>query len=78
MKNYILNVLGALTQGLNTILGGDRDQSFSSRSYEAMLTGKWWGRAAVTIIDALFYPFDGKGHCEQSYNSDTERTYTHG
>ena len=65
-----------MTQSLNMLLGGDQDQSFSSRSYEAMLVGRPWGRLAVTLIDALFYPIAGRGHCAGAYASDTERTYS--
>jgi hypothetical protein len=73
MKTYLIGVLGALTQLLNALLGGDRDQSFSSRSFEARLTGKAWGYLAVPLGDLLFFwqPF----HCLNAYLSDTERTY---
>jgi hypothetical protein len=71
-KEYIINVLGTLTQGLNTLLGGNRDQSFSSRSYEAKQVGKWWGSTSVFLIELIF----GKGHCERAFLSDTERTYS--
>lgn len=78
LRAYLINILGSLTQGLNSLLGGDRDQSFSSRSYEAKLTGKAWGKVAVFLVDALFYPFGGSGHCKRSYEADTERTYNRG
>jgi hypothetical protein len=71
MKPYVLRVLSMLTQGLNTLLGGNEDQSFSSRSFEARSVGRPWARAAVPLLDLVF----GKNHCERSFNSDTERTY---
>lgn len=75
-RSYIINVLGTLTQGLNSLLGGNRDQSFSSRTYEAFVAGKRWGRIVLPLIDTLFYPFGGWGHCARAYTSDTERTYS--
>lgn len=70
---WALNVLAAWSQGWNAIWGGHRDQSFSSRSYEAALLGKRWGRVAVALIDGLF--FFQAGHCRRAYQSDDERTY---
>jgi hypothetical protein len=66
-------VLAAWSQFWNAIWGGHRDQSFSSRAYEARLLGKRWGRIAVAIIDRLFF-FD-PGHCRRAYASDDERSY---
>lgn len=71
MKKYITSIAGAWSQLWNAIWGGNRDQSFSSRSYEARLTGRLWGHLAVPMIDAVFY----KGHCRDAYYSDDERTY---
>ena len=71
MRGWLFSVAGAWSQFWNAVWGGNRDQSFSSRSYEARLLGKRWGKVAVPMIDALF----GKGHCEAAYRSDDERTY---
>jgi hypothetical protein len=72
LKAYLINCGGTLTQGLNTLLGGNRDQSFCSRAYEAKLLGKWWPKAIIPPLELIF----GKGHCERAYFSDTERTYS--
>lgn len=74
MIGWLLNVLGALSQFLNSFWGGDRDQSFSSRSWEAKISGRWWGGIAVAVVDALFW-FQ-PDHCRRAYESDSERTYT--
>lgn len=74
MTRWALNVLAAWSQFWNAIWGGHRDQSFSSRSYEAKLLGKRWGRIAVPIVNAVF--FWEPDHCRRAYLSDNERTYS--
>jgi hypothetical protein len=54
---YIKNLLIALDQLVNTICGGDPDETISSRA------AKWHPWLAV-IIDRLF--FWQPNHCEQS------------
>lgn len=71
MRRWANSVLAAWSQFWNAVWGGNRDQSFSSRSYEARLVGRWWGRIAVPVIDFVL----GKGHCSVAYYSDDERTY---
>ncbi len=73
MIRYLFNILAAVSQFGNALLGGDRDQSFSARAYEASLVGKWWGHAAVAAVNTLF--FFQPGHCARAYRSDNERTY---
>lgn len=71
MRAWFVAVTAAWSQFWNCFWGGNRDQSFSSRSWEASLRGRRWGRISVRIVDCLF----GAGHCEGAYNSDDERTY---
>lgn len=73
LRQWIVAVCGAWSQLWNTILFGNRDQSFSSRAWEARLLGKWWGRPAVALINRLFW-FE-PDHCRRAYESDEERTY---
>lgn len=73
MKAWAFNVIAAWSQFWNAFWGGNRDQSFSSRSYEARLLGKWWGYIAVPVVNALFL---NRNHCEEAYRSDDERTYS--
>ena len=73
MKRYLVNVIASWSQFWNAFWGGNRDQSFSSRSYEAFITGRTWGRFAVLFVNLLFLdPL----HCPSAYHSDDERTYT--
>lgn len=73
MTRWALNVLAAWSQMWNAFWGGHRDQSFSSRSYEAMLAGKWWGKIAVVVVNRLFWW--EQDHCRRAFLSDDERTY---
>lgn len=71
MREWFISVTAAWSQFWNAFWGGNRDQSFSSRSWEAKTVGKWWGKYSVIVVDFMF----GTGHCEGAYLSDDERTY---
>lgn len=63
-------VLLAIDQLVNTIFGGYADESISSRSHRAYVSGKRkWTR---NVINALF--FWQKDHCKEAYESEIERT----
>lgn len=67
MRRYLRNLAIALDQGLNTLLGGDPDETISSRVGRAAQAGKRWGRTAERIIDRLFiWLGEGPGHCQRS------------
>ena len=71
MKSYVFNHLIAFDQWLNVLLGGDPDESLSSRAHRMRLKKhKYWGWLA-NAIDGLF--FWEKNHCENSYISEIER-----
>jgi hypothetical protein len=74
MSGWFLGVCGAWSQFWNAVWGGDRDQSFSSRSWEAKLLGRFGASLMVVLIDLLF--FFEKNHCQRAYESDTERSYS--
>lgn len=61
MKRYLFNLLLCLTQTLNAILGGDPDESLSSRCAKKH---PW----AAAVIDRLFW-FDPR-HCSTSLEKD--------
>jgi len=63
-------VLIALDQLANAVLGGSADETISSRAWKAKLRGKVWGAIAAHVIDALFYPIEGPGHCERAAEWD--------
>lgn len=63
-------VLLAIDQLVNTIFGGYADESISSRSHRAYVSGKRkWTR---NLINALF--FWQIDHCKEAYESEIERS----
>ena len=66
----------ALDQWLNTWIGGDPDETLSSRAHRLRCKGhKYWGWTAGAI-DRLFFWQDG--HCEASYRAEVERRQSRG
>lgn len=60
----------ALDQLVNTIFGGFADETISSRSHRAYVSGKRkWTR---NVINALFFWQDD--HCKEAYESELSRT----
>lgn len=71
MKQYLLNHAIAFDQWLNVWLGGDPDETLSSRAHRMRTKRqKYWYWLANTI-DAIF--FWQSGHCESSYHSELIR-----
>lgn len=67
MKRYLLNLLIAADQGWNAALGGDPDETISSRVGRGALAGSRLARTAERIIDALFFHLTGeRDHCRNS------------
>lgn len=66
MSAWLLRVLIAADQLINAILGGDEDETISSRCWKAKVRGDWRGSCAVSFIDMIF----GRGHCERSVEWD--------
>lgn len=62
---YILNVLIALDQLINTLIGGSPDETLSARAYRNEQQGKVLGKVFRPVIDFIFW-FD-KEHCKTSY-----------
>ena len=52
-ESYPHRVLVALDQCCNVVLGGDPDETISSRSARAAARGDWWGRAMLWWLDKL-------------------------
>lgn len=65
---YLWKVLVALDQLVNTVLGGEPDETISSRAGKAKLRGKRWGCLLCNFLDW----FDG-GHCEKAIEPDEGR-----
>lgn len=65
----LFQVLVALDQLVNTCFGGYADETISSRSYRAYISGKRkWTR---NLINAIF--FLQEDHCKEAYESEIER-----
>ena len=66
MKRYILNILISIDQFVNTIFGGDPDETISSRTGKAVLNTKSWFAHRLNA----FLNFFEKGHSIKSIEVD--------
>lgn len=65
MKRYIWNILLTIDQGINTILGGDPDETISSRAAKRRKEGARW----ACILCKFLNIFD-KNHCNENIEDD--------
>lgn len=71
MTSWLLQLLIALDQLVNVLLGGLADETLSARAHRMRLKGhRWWGWTAG-FIDRLF--FWQRDHCLQAYHSEIQR-----
>lgn len=70
MPRYILQVLIAIDQLLNAILGGWADETLSARFYRLKRDGKP-GAFMADVTDALF--FLQENHCALAYAEEKRR-----
>lgn len=69
----LFQILIALDQLANTLLGGQADETLSARAHRMRLKRhKWWGWTA-SAIDLLF--FWQKEHCKAAYESELSRAH---
>jgi len=71
---YLLNILIALSQLGNALLGGYPDESMSARAWRTRESGL--GRITRPLIDALFFVVTfgkDRNHCRDSYDSEKLR-----
>lgn len=61
MKLYVLNVLIALDQFGNALVGGDPDETISSRAGKAQQKGRRWG-----CVLCRFLNWFERDHCAKS------------
>lgn len=66
MKKYIWNILIAIDQLANTVLGGDPDETISSRAGKYVREGRGW---FPCVLCKLLHFID-KNHCEKSIEED--------
>jgi hypothetical protein len=66
VKRYFWNVLISLDQLLNTLLGGDPDETLSSRMGKKVKQRKCWAcKLICSLLDLI-----QSGHCEKSIERD--------
>ena len=71
---YLLNLLIAFDQLINTVLGGNPDETLSSRCYRNAQK-YWYARWAQAVLDLVFRPW-GADHCKVAYESELNRKQT--
>lgn len=71
LMDRVRQIGNALSQLLNTLLGGWSDESVSSRSWRMSPSSRKWATVRV-IIDWVFRPF-GPHHCEGAYFNERHR-----
>ena len=66
---YILNILIAFDQLINTLVGGYPDETLSASAYLGEREGKIYGRIFRPLIDFLFLPLQ-RDHCRRAFESE--------
>jgi hypothetical protein len=64
MKQYLINILLSIDQFFNTLLGGDPDETLSSRA------GKREGRKIIPTIVCWILDKLDPGHCKDAIEED--------
>jgi len=65
VRRYLWNLLVSLDQLVNTLTGGDPDETLSSRAAKAKARGAWWGNTLCKVLDV-----PDPGHCEAAKEPD--------
>lgn len=66
---YVFNLLIAIDQLGNTLIGGYPDETISSRAGKGALRGSVFWTCVAAMIDFLFLPFE-RDHCRKSIEHD--------
>lgn len=69
-KLYAANVFVAFDQLINTLFGGDPDETISSRAGKGRRAGRWFWTVAANFIDLLFCWQGHASHCEYYIEHD--------
>ena len=72
MRHWLFQVLVALDQLVNALLGGWADETLSSRAWRMEVKGRPWGLVLRPLIDVLALPFE-RDHCRLSFESEREQ-----
>lgn len=75
VKTYLLNVAIAADQFVNTVLGGQPDETMSSRAWRNSLKGYWYAKWSVKILDTVFGWLGDSNHCKTSYENERVRAH---
>lgn len=70
MRHWMKQVVLALDQLINALLGGWADETMSSRAWRTECSGRIGGRIMRPLIDALFF-FD-PNHCLRSFDAERD------
>lgn len=70
---YLLRVLIAIDQLVNTLVGGYPDETLSASAYLGEQQGRIIPRIMRPVIDFLFRPW-GREHCRLAFESERNRT----
>lgn len=66
---YVFNLLIAIDQLGNTLIGGYPDETISSRAGKGALRGSVFWTFIAAFIDLLFLPFE-RDHCRKAIEAD--------
>jgi len=66
---YLKRIGLKISRLLNTLLGGDSNQTFSARNYN------WYVYDRYNLVWLIDYVF-GKGHCMRSWDIEIKRKYS--
>lgn len=69
---YLLNLLIALDQLVNTLIGGYPDETLSASAYLGEQDGKYLPSLMRPVIDFIFLPW-GKEHCKSAFDAERKR-----
>lgn len=77
LKRYLWNLLIAVDQLLNVVVGGYPDETFSARTWRKAEADQWFWRAMRRLIDWFFMKAFKQGeHCKKSYDSEAARGHS--
>ena len=69
---YLLNILIAFDQLVNTLVGGYPDETLSASAYIGERQGKFLPRIMRPVIDFVFLPFE-RDHCRKAALAEKNR-----
>ena len=73
--NYISEIFAAISQLTNTMLFGNRDQTFAARCHEGAVLKITWLVWMERLLNAIWSGIE-LGHCKKTFDSDSERSYS--